>query len=210
MTARASYRVGRIRRDNEAAILAAAEREFGERGFSGAAIGRIAEAAGVPRSNVHYYFSSKEELYSTLLTEVVDRWNASFPPITADDDPAEALETYIRAKLEFSRTNPEASKIFASEVLRGAPLLGDYLGSSTRDWLSGKTRVIRSWIRQGKMDAVDPYYLIFMIWSTTQHYADFDEQVRLVTGKDALAKRDYDKVARTVTHIILKGCGLRA
>ena len=198
MGARSSYKVGRIRRDNEAAILSAAEAEFAERGFSGAAIGRIAERAGVPRSNVHYYFSSKEALYSRLLTGVVERWNEAFPEITEEDDPSRALETYIRAKLEFSRTNARASKIFASEVLRGAPLLKDYLGSDTRDWLLGKTRVLERWISQGKMDAVDPQFLVFMIWSSTQHYADFDSQVKLVTGRRQLTSSDFDEIADTL------------
>ena len=210
MTQRSSYKVGQIRRDNEAAILAAAEEEFAELGFSGAAIGRIAERAGVPRSNVHYYFSSKEALYSRLLTDVVERWNEAFPEITRDADPATALESYIRAKLEFSRQHARASKIFASEVLRGAPLLDDYLGSNTRDWLLGKTRVIEDWIAQGRMDPVDPRYLIFMIWSSTQHYADFDAQVKLLIGQSELTHSDFDRVAETLTHIILKGCGVNS
>ncbi len=207
--AKNNYRVGQIRRDNEAAILAAAELEFAERGFAGASISRIAEGAGVARTNVHYYFQSKEDLYEKLLTDVVELWNQSFPEITPEDDPAEALRAYIHAKLTYSRTNPLASKIFASEVLRGAPLLKGYLEDNYAVWLQGKAKVIRSWIKQGKMDPVDPLHLIFMIWSTTQHYADFDVQVKMALGKDEYTARDFEKITETVTHIILKGCGIR-
>jgi TetR/AcrR family transcriptional regulator len=170
-----SYRVGKIRIDNEAIILAAAEEEFASKGFSGASISSVAQRAGVPRSNVHYYFSSKEALYNKLLTNVVELWNESFPEITAQDDPAQAIESYIRTKLEYSRTKPQASRIFASEILRGAPLLRQYL---------------------------------VMIWSTTQHYADFDVQVKAALRKTTLSPKDFDEIARTVTHVILKGCGL--
>lgn len=203
-----SYRVGKIRIDNEAIILAAAEEEFASKGFSGASISSVAQRAGVPRSNVHYYFSSKEALYNKLLTNVVELWNESFPEITAQDDPAQAIESYIRTKLEYSRTKPQASRIFASEILRGAPLLRQYLEENYAGWLQQKASVIEAWIEQGKMDKVDPFYLIFMIWSTTQHYADFDVQVKAALRKTTLSPKDFDEIARTVTHVILKGCGL--
>lgn len=203
-----SYRVGKIRIDNEAIILAAAEEEFANKGFSGASISSVAQRAGVPRSNVHYYFSSKEALYNKLLTNVVELWNESFPEITAQDDPAQAIESYIRTKLEYSRTKPQASRIFASEILRGAPLLRQYLEENYAGWLQQKASVIAAWIEQGKMDKVDPFYLIFMIWSTTQHYADFDVQVKAALRKPTLSPKDFDEIARTVTHVILKGCGL--
>ncbi|MCZ6828313.1 MAG: TetR/AcrR family transcriptional regulator [Gammaproteobacteria bacterium] len=209
MTGKVSYRIGQIRIDNEAAILAAAVREFAEHGFSGASISRVAEGAGVARTNVHYYFKSKEELYARILTDVVEMWNQSFPTITAEDDPGETLEAYIRAKLAFSRTNPLSSKIFASEILRGAPLLKDYLEKNYRSWLRGKTRVIQSWIAQGKMDPVDPYYLIFLIWSSTQHYADFDIQVKTALGKKKLSERDFQAIADNIVHIVLRGCGIK-
>jgi TetR/AcrR family transcriptional regulator len=209
VVSKTNYKVGQIRLDNEAAIMAAAEREFAERGFAGASIARIAESAGVPRTNVHYYFQSKEDLYNKLLTDVVELWNQAFPQITPQDDPAEALTAYIHAKLTYSRTNPLASKIFANEILRGAPLLKNYLEDNYSVWLQGKVKVIRSWIKQGKMDPVDPLHLIFMIWSTTQHYADFDVQVKTALRKDEYSARDFEKITETVTHIILKGCGVR-
>jgi TetR/AcrR family transcriptional regulator len=203
-----AYKSGRIRVDNEAKILAAAELEFSERGFGGASMDRIATTAGIPRSNVHYYFNSKLELYIAVLTGVVDLWNQAFNQITPQDDPAVALAAYIAAKVQYSRSNPMASKIFASEIIHGAPNLSAYLNRDFRDWLGEKAGVIQSWIDSGKMDPVDPYYLIFLIWGATQHYADFEVQVSSVLGKKKLSKRDYDRVAANLTHIILKGCGI--
>jgi TetR/AcrR family transcriptional regulator len=209
VASKGAYKVGKIRIDNEKAILVAAEREFASRGFNGASMNRIALGAGVPRTNVHYYFKNKEELYAKVLTDVIQMWDNSFNQISSEDDPAEALEAYIRAKVAYSRTNPLASKIFASEILHGAPVLSSYLKKDYRDWLRGKAGIIDSWIAQGKMDPVDPFYLIFMIWASTQHYADFEVQVKTVLGKARLTARDFEVVANNLTHIILKGCGIK-
>ena len=143
-----------------------------------------------------------------MLTGVVDLWNEAFSKITADDDPSEALAAYIHAKVMYSSSNPQASKIFASEILHGAPNLTDYLKTDFRPWFKKKAGVIQEWIEMGKMDPVDPYYLIFLIWGATQHYADFDVQVCAVLGKQKLSGKDYEMISRDLTHIILKGCGL--
>ncbi|MEH6591906.1 MAG: TetR/AcrR family transcriptional regulator [Halioglobus sp.] len=208
MTAKGAYKVGKIRINNEKAILKAAEQEFAARGFIGASMQRIAEGAGVARTNVHYYFQNKEELYGRVLTDAIQMWDASFNQITADDDPAQALSAYIRAKVNYSKTKPLASRIFASEILHGAPVLSSYLKKDYREWLRAKAAILEQWAAQGKMDPVDPFYLIFMIWATTQHYADFDVQVKMVLGKSRLSGNDFDHIADNLIHIILKGCGI--
>ncbi len=203
------YTSGRIRLENETKILAAAEQEFSERGYRGASMDRIAVQAGIPRTNVHYYFNNKLDLYMTVLTGIVDMWNEAFNQITPEDDPGVALAGYISAKIEYSRTNPQASKIFASEIIHGAPNLTAYLNKDFRVWLREKAQVMQSWIDAGKMDPVDPFYLIFLIWGSTQHYADFEVQVSSVLGKKKLSKKDYAAVTANLTHIILKGCGVK-
>jgi TetR/AcrR family transcriptional regulator len=209
VTSKGSYKVGKIRKDNEKAILTAAEKEFAARGFTGASMNRIAQGAGVARTNVHYYFKNKEDLYANVLTDVIHMWDESFNKITADDDPAQALEAYIRAKVAYSKSNPLASKIFASEMLRGAPVLSHYLKKDYRDLMRSKAHIMKSWVAQGKMDPVDPFYLMFMIWGSTQHYADFEVQVKIALGKSRLSAADFDKIADNLTHIILKGCGIK-
>lgn len=152
----------RIRLDNEAIILAAAEHEFAERGYGGASMDRIATGAGIARTNVHYYFNNKLELYIAVLTGIVDLWNDALNQIQADDDPEEAISAYIQAKVNYSRTNPWASKIFAIEIIHGAPNLTAYLKQDFRLWLREKAQVLQSWIDSGKMDPVDPFYMIFL------------------------------------------------
>lgn len=205
-----AYKTGKIRIDNEAAIIASAEQEFAARGFNGASMNRIAEGAGLPRTNVHYYFKNKSDLYGKVLTDIVNLWNDWFNQISPDDDPATAIGEYIRAKVMYSKTNPFASRIFASEILHGAPHLSNYLKKDFRIWLRQKAQVIDTWIEQGKMDPVDPFYLIFLIWASTQHYADFEVQVTSVLGKKKLTANDFDAIANNLTHIILKGCGIKS
>jgi TetR/AcrR family transcriptional regulator len=203
------YKTGQIRTDNRAKIIAIAEREFAEFGYKGASIMNIAKRANMPRANVHYYFKSKLELYKKVLTDILQLWNQAFNQITHEDDPADAIGAYIKAKVMYSKTNPLASKIFANEIIHGAPRINEYLNSDFRDWLRSKSAVIEHWIKQGKMDPVDPLFLIMLIWSATQHYADFSTQVNAVLDKEALTDQDFEDVANNLTHIILKGCGIQ-
>lgn len=200
---------GKKRKDNKVLILQAAEKEFAEFGFRGASIMSIAKRANVPRPNVHYYFKNKLALYNAVLIDILSLWNDSFNQFSADDDPAVAIAAYIRAKVMHSKSHPNASKIFANEILQGAPHLSDYLNNDIKDWLQEKTAVIQTWIEQGKMDAIQPFYLIFLIWGATQHYADFDTQITTVLGKEKLSDSDFEDIANDLVHIIVKGCGIK-
>jgi TetR/AcrR family transcriptional regulator len=208
-TPKNKYKTGQIRTDNREKIIAIAEMEFAEFGYKGASIMNIAKRANMPRANVHYYFKSKLELYKKVLTDILQLWNEAFNQITPEDDPADAIGAYIRAKVMYSKTNPLASKIFANEIIHGAPRINEYLNSDFREWLRSKSAVIEHWIKQGKMDPVDPLFLIMLIWSATQHYADFSTQVNAVLDKEALTDQDFEDIANNLIHIILKGCGIQ-
>lgn len=198
---------GRVRKKNQSLILKAAGQDFLEHGFKGASIKSIAERAGIPRANVHYYYKNKEAIYEDILSEIVELWDSSI--LTSDDEPAKVLGDYIYAKVMYSNTNPEASRIFAGEFIHGAPRLQDYLHTSFKKWIDEVKSTIQKWIADGKMDDVDPLYLLFTIWGATQHYADFSPQVTVAMGKDKLTDEDFEQVAKTLTHIILKGCGIK-
>lgn len=202
------YRPGRIRERNREKILEAAEQEFAQHGFRGATIQNIAERAGLPKSNVLYYFSSKKRIYSALFDDILERWNRVFTDISPEDDPAEALASFIRTKVEMSRRYPAASRLFAMEIIQGAPFLMDHLRTNMREWVRGRAAVIQSWIDDGRMAPVDPVQLIFLIWSSTQHYADFQVQILMVENKAEYEKRDFDHAADFLTEVILRGCGL--
>ncbi len=199
---------GRIRQQNQTLILAAAEEEFVTYGFKGASMKRVAERAELPRANIHYYYKNKLELYGAVLGDIVEIWNTTFDTIKAEDDPREALTAYIHAKVMYSKTNAAASRIFASEIIHGAPHLTEYLKVDFRQWIQRKVAAIQSWIDAGKMDPVDPMHLLFFIWGATQHYADFGVQVRAAMDREALTDEDFEHIAETLTQLVLKGCGI--
>lgn len=199
---------GRIRQKNEKAIIAAAEVEFARHGYKGTSMNSIAQAVGLPKANLHYYFSNKQGLYIAVLDNILDQWDATFSTLTGADDPAEALSRYIRSKMEFSRTQPLASRIFAMEVISGGECLTSHFTQDYRDWFRERASVFQVWIDAGKMDPIDPLHLIFLLWGSTQHYADFASQICRLTGKSSLKKSDFDEAADNLERIILKGCGL--
>ncbi|PAJ75032.1 TetR family transcriptional regulator [Pseudoalteromonas sp. NBT06-2] len=200
---------GRIRQQNQVVIIAAAEEEFLTFGFKGASMKRIAERAELPRANIHYYFKNKLDLYGAVLGDIVEVWDATVSDINADDDPRETLTTYIRAKVMSSKNNPNASRIFASEMVHGAPHLSHFLNHNFRTSIKHKADAIQAWIDQGKMDPIDPMHLLFFIWGSTQHYADFGVQVLAAMDKESLSDEDFEDITETLTQLILKGCGLR-
>lgn len=202
------YRPGRIRERNREKILQAAEQEFAQHGYKGATIQSIAERAGLPKSNVLYYFSNKTLMYSAMFDDILARWNRVFSDIRPEDDPAEALSTFIRTKVEMSRRYPLASRLFAMEIIQGAPFLMEHLRTNMRKWVRGRAEVMQQWIDDGRMAPVDPVQLIFLIWSSTQHYADFQVQILMVENKAEYEKRDFDHAADFLTEVILRGCGL--
>ncbi|SFX61859.1 TetR/AcrR family transcriptional regulator [Marinospirillum alkaliphilum] len=198
----------KIREDNLQLILSAAEEEFGLHGYKGTAIQNIADRAGLPKANIVYYFASKENLYKAVLNKIISAWNDVFEKATAEDDPAAVLDALIRRKVQQSIDNPRASRIFAMEIIQGAPHHKDYLRKELRQWVRERAAVIETWITQGRMRAVDPVHLIFMIWSTTQHYADFEAQVLTVMNRAEYEPEDVQAIADTLSGIILRGCGL--
>ncbi|KAF1310718.1 TetR family transcriptional regulator [Pseudomonas sp. SG-MS2] len=199
---------GRIRQKNEQAIIQAAEDEFARHGFKGTSMNTIALKAGLPKANLHYYFTNKLGLYIAVLSNIIELWDSTFNALSVDDDPAAALSHYIRTKMEFSRRNPQASRIFAMEVISGGTCLTEYFSADYREWFRGRAAVFEAWIAAGKMDPVDPVHLIFLLWGSTQHYADFATQICQVTGRSRLTKQDMEDASNNLIHIILKGCGI--
>ena len=172
----------RIQQKNRARVMDAALGVFSRQGFRGATLDEIAREAGLSKPNLLYYFASKDEIHVTLLEGLVDRWLDPLREMDAGGDPREELLAYVRRKLQMSRDYPRESRLFAQEIVQGAPRILDGLSTDLKALVDEKAAVIRSWSRAGLIANVDPHHLIFSIWSLTQHYADFDVQVRAVLG----------------------------
>ena len=199
-----------IRRANEAAILEAAEKVFAEAGYGGATMQLIADMAGLPKANLHYYFATKDDLYRRVVENIFNIWLHAADSFDTEADPAAAIGAYIEAKMQISRDHPFGSKVWASEVMHGAPVIQDYLEGTLRAWTEGRMAAIRSWIEQGRLAPVDPRQLMYMIWATTQHYADFSHQIETLNKGLPLSDTQWLDATQTVKTIILRGIGLRS
>lgn len=199
---------GQIRQANEALILAAAERVFAGAGFGGATMAAIAEACGLPKANLHYYFGSKQALYRRVLARTLADWLLPAHVITPEADPRQAIEHYIRAKMALSAQRPHASRVFANELLHGAPVLKELLVTELSGMVRDKAAVIQGWIDAGRMAPVDSTHLFFTLWAATQTYADSEVQVSAVLGTPSLAPAAHARATEHVVQLLLRGCGL--
>lgn len=195
-----------IRERNKALILRAASEEFADKGFAATKTSDIAAKAGLPKPNVYYYFRSKENLYREVLESIIEPLLAASAPFNQPGHPNEVLTAYIRSKIRISRELPHASRVFASEIMHGAPHLSPEQTAQLNAQAKHNIACIQRWIDQGLMAQVDPHHLLFSIWAATQTYADFDWQISVVTGKAKLDDNDYEAAAQTIIRLVLKGC----
>ena len=193
----------RIQKENETRILTAALDVFSENGFRGATLDRIASMASMSKPNLLYYFKSKEDIHVALLTGLLDVWLAPLREISPQGEPAGEIGSYIRRKLESSRQFPRESRLFANEILAGAPHIGDFLQHELKQLVDEKAAIFQGWIDEQRLAPCDPRHLLFAIWSTTQHYADFSVQVRHVLGLRPGDVSYYDEAARMLETLFL-------
>jgi TetR/AcrR family transcriptional regulator len=196
-----------IRRENERAILDAAEKVFAEAGFGGATMQLIADMAGLPKANLHYYFATKEDLYRRVVSQIFEIWLEAAASFDNAPGPVEGIGAYIDAKMDISRTHPHGSKVWASEVMHGAPVIQDYLETTLRDWTDGRIAVIQRWIAEGKMRPVNPRHLLYLLWATTQHYADFGHQIQTLNAGRPLNEKQWQEAKASVKDLVLRGIG---
>ncbi|WP_114964927.1 TetR family transcriptional regulator C-terminal domain-containing protein [Alkalilacustris brevis] len=172
----------RIQRRNRKLILEAALEVFSQHGFRGATLDQIAAEAGLSKPNLLYYFDNKEAIHRSLLGDLLDSWLAPLRAIDPDGEPRAEILAYVRRKIQMSRDFPRESRLFANEILQGAPRIEGFIRTELRALVAEKAAVIRGWAQAGRIADVDPMHLIFSIWALTQNYADFEAQMRMVRG----------------------------
>lgn len=188
----------RIQTQNEELILAAALEVFSTYGFRGSTVDQIATRCGLSKPNLLYYFRRKEDIYVALLEHTLSDWLEPLRALDPDGDPITELSRYIGDKVRMSRDNPKASRLFANEILHGAPAIGSFLKGPLKQLVDDKAAVIAGWMAAGRLTRIDPHHLIFAIWSTTQHYADFDVQVNAVVGSSSTVMADAEQAILTL------------
>jgi TetR/AcrR family transcriptional regulator len=195
----------KIRVRNIRLILKAATEVFSRKGFDGTRISEIAETAKLPKANIYYYFSSKDEIYSAIIAQLIAGWDDALSNITPQREPADALGGYIRAKLDYSRRYPEESRLFANEIIHGARFLSPrdraHMAIVTNKYVS----IVEGWMTQGKLAPVDPRHLFIMLWSMTQFYADFGLLAADALGRKKLKSEDFEHAAETIIQTVMAG-----
>ncbi|WP_372603681.1 TetR family transcriptional regulator C-terminal domain-containing protein [Actibacterium sp.] len=176
--------LSRIQKKNRRAILDAALDVFSQYGFRGTTLDQIAQTSGLSKPNLLYYFPTKEDIHTTLLDELMQDWQDPMRAIDPEGEPLEEILDYVQRKLEMSRDFPRESRLFANEILQGAPQFLDALKGGPRHLFDEKVALFQTWMDQGKLAQVHPQHLIFSIWSLTQHYADFEVQIRIYLGPE--------------------------
>ena len=194
-----------IRAENERLILEAGERIFAQHGFRGSTMQMIADQARLPKANLHYYFDSKEKLYRCVVEKIFEIWLQAASSFENSDEPKEALKLYIYEKMQISRRHPYGSKVWANEVMQGAPIIHDFLETQLRSWTDGRIESIQAWIAAGKIRPVEPRWVMYMIWATTQHYADFGHQIETLNADAPLSEAQWEAASETVFEVIWNG-----
>ena len=186
-------------------VLDAGLEVFSRFGFRGATIDQIASEAGMTKPNLLYYHRSKKALYRAVLERTLEDWLEPLRALDAAGEPLAEIKAYLDAKLALARANPRASRLFAMEVMQGAPLLGEVLRGPLRALVDEKAAVIRGWAEAGRIRAVDPHHLVFLMWAVTQHYADFEVQVRAVLGIADGDEAHYAVARETIDAVLIEG-----
>jgi len=203
--ARARNPEERISERNKRIIIKAGIEVFSRKGFDGTRIAEIAEASGLPKANVYYYFSSKEEIYTAIIARLIAGWDDALKYISPEREPADAFRLYIRAKLDYTRKNAAESRLFAGEMIHGARFLKKKDREHIRQMTDAYVKVVDGWIADGKILPVDPRHLFIMLWAATQFYSDFEPAAVDGLGKTRLKAEDFEAAAVTITDTILRG-----
>jgi TetR/AcrR family transcriptional regulator len=190
---------------NEAKILRSAQRAFANHGFKGATMEMIAEAADMSQPNLHNYYRTKVDLYRAVLDQTLDIWLVPLTGLNGDGDPREEMQNYISQKLSMARQFPEASRIFAHEILSGGQVLKPQLRNRVKAAADSFADIVQGWAKAGKMRPVDPHHLLFMIWASTQHYADFAPQVRAILDVRRLGLAEFGEIQSSLCSIMFDG-----
>jgi TetR/AcrR family transcriptional regulator len=195
--------VARERLEHE--ILRAAKKLFAQRGFGGVSLDHIAREVGASKQNLLYYFPSKEELYRRVLHGVLDVWLSYMDALSQrPDDPERAIRDYIAGKLRFSREHPDDSRVYANEVISGAPLFSAEIAERVIPALQADVAIFNRWAEQGLCRPVDGRHLMILLWASTQVYADWASQIGLVMGKSELDLEDFQAAENLIVDMVLR------
>ncbi|MCC5967991.1 MAG: TetR family transcriptional regulator C-terminal domain-containing protein [Natronohydrobacter sp.] len=185
-------------------IRDAAIAEFAAHGFSGASTQGIAARAAITKNRLHYYITSKDDLYADALRYIVALWDEMFHGIDMTQGPEPFLREYISRKLHHVLAHPEIARMFTAEIMRGAPVLQG-LWQPAREATLRAAQVVEGWVEAGLIRPIDPILLQMHIWALTQHHALHSVETVFMLGLSNEAELDPDRLTEEIVALVLNG-----
>jgi AcrR family transcriptional regulator len=149
-------------------ILEAALREFAGHGFSGARMEAIARAAGINKAMLFYYFSSKENLYRTVLFGVFSEIFSEIARIVSKPlTPAELLEKFPEIYIRFIARHPDLVRIMVFDLIHNPANVTAAMSEIVHERMALEKHPLLDWIpewhRQGLTSEADPLHFMMNI-----------------------------------------------
>lgn len=193
-------------RNSRAALLAAAERLFAERGLAGARTEEIAAAAGVNKALLHYYFETKEKLHRAVLENLLEEFLASVrEPLADTADPRAALLRYVDRHFAFLQQHPNYPRLLQREMMSGEPHLRPLVQRYLQPLYRGLAGLLRAGIRRGNFRPVDVDNMVVSLIAVTVFYFAAAPVVNLILEWDAYDRRRVAARKRAVVDFIRHG-----
>jgi AcrR family transcriptional regulator len=181
-------------------ILEAAQRLFAEKGFWGASVQDITDAANVNKAMLFYYFKSKENLYCSLIGEILETiCNALIERAHAYNEPLQKFTSImeIYSELCFQPQNFEIFKIIFQDIMGPEDRVKVSIRENVNKILQFITSVIEEGIAAGVFKKVDPHFTALSILGMCYIFA----RHRLLMGEQS----DVDEIVPHIQSVILEG-----
>lgn len=189
----------------QAVILAAAEAEFAQHGFTAARTEAIAAKTGVAKSMIYYYFKDKEGLYRAVL----ERSHADLLQMAQTLEleqlsPEVALETFLRALLDCVSRNPKLPTIMFLEAVQNQ---GKYYRNSSSTSIDVVLiRILERGVTTGVFRSLDPFQSAINIMGTCLFYFIGAGNIQqFPQGKRLLSKSMLEQHAQEAIALIMAG-----
>lgn len=185
-------------------ILRAAARLFAEQGYDGTAIQAVADAVGIRKASLLYYFPSKESLRQAVLGNLLGHW-AERIPLILESAPGghKRVDNIVREVVAFFGENPERARLLLREMLDRPDEVQMLLLTYTKPWIELVIRHIEEGRVAGNVyTELDPEAYIVQL----MHLILGSTALRAVTGI-LLTEQDHhiqqaDAKARQIKEII--------
>ena len=191
----------------QAAILAAATREFAHHGMGGARVDRIAARAKTNKRMLYYYFGNKEALFLAVLESAYARIRAAETQLSLlDVEPAESVRRLVEFTWNYYLAHPEFLTLLNSENLHRARHLkrSRNVRAMNSPVIETLASVLARGARAGQFRAgVDALQLYISIAALSYFYLGNNHTLSAVFGRDLAAARARRERLAHMTDVVL-------